>query len=186
MPQLRVCFFRHSVHPSTYLSGNSREHYLPLLRHHHYTQGVQIHVASWPFFDTIKGGYAPLFAQDTHTTATRYMASEGQTFVICSTQVVKPENRAMCGWVFASPPSFFGRVTDPNSYRIEGSNFDVKVNLLSRLCDATADVCVDDREEEGLLLSTVQTDEILFNVWILWRKEFSMLKLTWTRSARPS
>ncbi|KAL0061309.1 hypothetical protein AAF712_011887 [Marasmius tenuissimus] len=119
------------------------EHYLPLLRFHHYTQGVQVHVASWPLFDSIKAGYARQFASDTHATATRYMATEGPLFVICSTQVIKPENRGLCG--------------------IEGTAFDIKEGG-----GFAAIYAPDGRDlvkplastEEGILYADIDLDEI--------------------------
>ncbi|KAJ8081147.1 hypothetical protein PM082_017990 [Marasmius tenuissimus] len=83
---------------------NCWEHLQPLLRFHHYAQGVQIHVASWPFADPVATGYPPQltgypsqFSSDFQVTATKYMAMEGPLFVISSTQVIKPENAALCG-----------------------------------------------------------------------------------------
>ncbi|KAG7086258.1 hypothetical protein E1B28_002226 [Marasmius oreades] len=80
---------------------NCWEHLQPLLRFHHYSQGVQIHIASWPFnFDaesiTVNG--APTqFASDFQVTATRFAAMEGPMFVISSTQMIRPENAGLCG-----------------------------------------------------------------------------------------
>ncbi|KAL0577112.1 hypothetical protein V5O48_004865 [Marasmius crinis-equi] len=76
---------------------NCWEHLQPLLRFHHYAQGVQIHIASWPVLDSMEAGYPPQFSSDFQITATRYAAQEGPMFVICSTQVMKPENAAVCG-----------------------------------------------------------------------------------------
>ncbi|KAK7062812.1 hypothetical protein VNI00_000305 [Paramarasmius palmivorus] len=77
---------------------NCWEHLQPLLRFHHYSQGVQIHVASWPFnFDSKVDGAIPQFSSDFQVTATRFTAMEGPMFVISSTQILRPENAALCG-----------------------------------------------------------------------------------------
>ncbi|RFU23709.1 hypothetical protein B7463_g12627, partial [Scytalidium lignicola] len=70
------------------------EHYLPLLRQYQYSQGVQIHVAAWPpFFEVAQGSDAPLQMTPTASLlASRFMAIEGQTFVILSSQVIKENN----------------------------------------------------------------------------------------------
>ncbi|KAL0573923.1 hypothetical protein V5O48_008020 [Marasmius crinis-equi] len=73
------------------------EHRQPLLRFHHYTQGVQIHVASWPFFGSTKDGTPPAFSSENATMFARCTASEGQMFVISSTHVMRPENAELCG-----------------------------------------------------------------------------------------
>ncbi|KAL0565706.1 hypothetical protein V5O48_016318, partial [Marasmius crinis-equi] len=76
---------------------NCWEHLQPLARFHHYSQGVQIHVASWPFGDSIANGGIPQFSSDFQTTVTKFVAMEGPMFVISSTQILKPENAALCG-----------------------------------------------------------------------------------------
>ncbi|KAH6673031.1 putative nitrilase [Halenospora varia] len=70
------------------------EHYQPLLRYYQYAQGEQIHVASWPmFFEVAKGSEAAFQGSpEASLIASRFMALEGQMFVIVSTQVVKEEN----------------------------------------------------------------------------------------------
>jgi nitrilase len=71
------------------------EHYQPLLRYYEYAQGAQIHVAAWPpFFES------DAYFQGTPTAsrlASQFLAMEGQTFVLVSTQVVKKENFKMMG-----------------------------------------------------------------------------------------
>ncbi|ESK92265.1 nitrilase [Moniliophthora roreri MCA 2997] len=76
---------------------NCWENLQPLLRFHHYSQGVQIHVASWPFSDSIADGGIPQFSSDFQVSATRFAAMEGPMFVISSTQILRPENAALCG-----------------------------------------------------------------------------------------
>ncbi|KAH8670400.1 putative nitrilase [Tricladium varicosporioides] len=70
------------------------EHYQPLLRYYQYAQGEQIHVASWPaFFEVPKGSEWPFQGSpEASLLASRFMALEGQMFVILSTQIVKEEN----------------------------------------------------------------------------------------------
>ncbi|KAK7062813.1 hypothetical protein VNI00_000306 [Paramarasmius palmivorus] len=76
---------------------NCWEHMQPLLRFHHYSQGVQIHVASWPFFNSAADGATPHFSSDFQVMVTRFSAMEGPMFVISSTQILRPENVSLCG-----------------------------------------------------------------------------------------
>ena len=68
------------------------EHVMPLLRMHEYTQGAQIHIASWPMsWEAHRlGSYkVPLeegYNGDLH--ASRFMAKEGGLFVAVATQVL--------------------------------------------------------------------------------------------------
>ncbi|KAJ7464619.1 putative nitrilase [Mycena latifolia] len=73
------------------------EHLQPLLRFHHYSLGVQIHVASWPYCDSVAAGAAPQFSSDTQILAAKFAALEGQMFVISSTQIISKENAELCG-----------------------------------------------------------------------------------------
>jgi nitrilase len=69
------------------------EHYQPLLRYYQYSLGEQIHVASWPAFSVPKGSDWLYQGSPTASLlASRFMALEGQCFVIVSTQVVREEN----------------------------------------------------------------------------------------------
>ncbi|CZR68060.1 probable nitrilase [Phialocephala subalpina] len=70
------------------------EHYQPLLRYYQYSQGEQIHVAAWPaFFNVPKdSGRSRHGSPEMSLLASRFMALEGQMFVIISTQVVKEEH----------------------------------------------------------------------------------------------
>jgi len=70
------------------------EHYQPLLRYYQYAQGEQIHVAAWPpLFDAPEGRDSSFQGSATAGKLTsQFMAMEGQTFVIVSTQIVKEEN----------------------------------------------------------------------------------------------
>ncbi|EEB97842.1 hypothetical protein MPER_02752, partial [Moniliophthora perniciosa FA553] len=76
---------------------NCWENVQPLLRFHHYSQGVQIHVASWPFFGAIADGAAPQASSDFAATVSRFAAMEGPMFVISSTHILRPENVTLCG-----------------------------------------------------------------------------------------
>ncbi|THU83280.1 carbon-nitrogen hydrolase [Dendrothele bispora CBS 962.96] len=76
---------------------NCWEHLQPLLRFHHYSLGCQIHVACWPYLSYAEEPEAyQQFSAEMQTIATRFTAFEGQTFVICSTQLITPENFEKC------------------------------------------------------------------------------------------
>jgi predicted amidohydrolase len=91
---------------------NCWEHFQPLLRYYEYVQGVQIHVASWPpmtprskdvSFDlpwnvTAEASYR----------ATQFLAMEGQTFALCSTQIVSQKNHEVLG---IKDKGFFNQVS---------------------------------------------------------------------------
>ncbi|KAF9257912.1 carbon-nitrogen hydrolase [Marasmius fiardii PR-910] len=76
---------------------NCWENILPLLRFNHYMQGVQIPLAAWPYLNSIANGAPPQMSSDFQTIVTRNAACEGPMFVICSTQIMKPENFKACG-----------------------------------------------------------------------------------------
>lgn len=71
---------------------NCWEHLLPLLRYSEYTQGVQIHVSSWPsFFGMPEPEKIAWLYHETAEASSRIsqnMAIEGATFVICSSQIL--------------------------------------------------------------------------------------------------
>ncbi|KAJ7060187.1 putative nitrilase [Mycena amicta] len=78
---------------------NCWEHLQPLLRYHTYSQGVQIHVSSWPLFIS-KTEHNALDAQsssESNAFQSKFTAMEGQTFVISSTQTLKAENVEIAG-----------------------------------------------------------------------------------------
>ncbi|KAJ6620597.1 carbon-nitrogen hydrolase [Mycena sp. CBHHK59/15] len=75
---------------------NCWEHLQPLLRYHHYSLGIQIHVASWPYCDSIADGAAPQFSSDAQILQARFAALEGQMFVISSTQMLSSKNAELC------------------------------------------------------------------------------------------
>ncbi|KAJ7625598.1 carbon-nitrogen hydrolase [Roridomyces roridus] len=77
---------------------NCWEHLQPLLRFHHYSLGVQIHVASWPFCDsTASPGTPTTLSSDAQIVQCRMAALEGQMFVISSTQMISSKNAELCG-----------------------------------------------------------------------------------------
>lgn len=78
------------------------EHVMPLLRMHEYTQGPQMHVASWPMTweaHKVAAKYsAPGHEQyngDLH--ASRFMARDGGLFAAVATQVLTPKNYETMG-----------------------------------------------------------------------------------------
>ncbi|KAF7321148.1 putative nitrilase [Mycena chlorophos] len=77
---------------------NCWEHLQPLLRYHTYSQGVQIHVASWPLFLSKSFGHDDFQSSaEGNALQAQFTALEGQTFVISSTQVLLPENVERAG-----------------------------------------------------------------------------------------
>ncbi|KAJ7804591.1 putative nitrilase [Mycena olivaceomarginata] len=79
------------------------EHLQPLLRFHHYSLGVQVHVASWPYCDSAADGAPPAFSSDAQIVQSKFAALEGQMFVISSTQILSRENAELCGVKGAGP-----------------------------------------------------------------------------------
>jgi len=73
------------------------EHMQPLLRYHHYSLGVQVHVASWPYCDSVANGAPPQFSSDAQVVQSKFAALEGQMFVISSTQIINSKNAELCG-----------------------------------------------------------------------------------------
>ncbi|KAJ7912751.1 carbon-nitrogen hydrolase [Mycena leptocephala] len=76
---------------------NCWENLQPLLRFHHYSLGVQVHVASWPYFQSIADGAPPHFSSDIQILICKFAALEGQMFVISSTNLISRENAELCG-----------------------------------------------------------------------------------------
>nr|ABD98457.1 nitrilase [Acidovorax facilis] len=90
---------------------NCWEHFQPLSKFMMYSLGEQVHVASWPAMSPLQPDVFQL-SIEANATVTRSYAIEGQTFVLCSTQVIGPsaietfclndEQRALlpqgCGW----------------------------------------------------------------------------------------
>ncbi|KAJ6519148.1 carbon-nitrogen hydrolase, partial [Mycena sanguinolenta] len=79
---------------------NCWSHLQPLLRFHHYSLGVQVHVACWPFCDSVADGAPPHFSSDAQIIQAKFAALEGQMFVISSTQLLSPKNAELCRCVF--------------------------------------------------------------------------------------
>ncbi|KAF2738755.1 putative nitrilase [Polyplosphaeria fusca] len=75
---------------------NCWEHLQPLLRYYEYSQGVQIHVASWPAeFEMPDPDKQPWLYHETGEAsyrASQFMAIEGQTFVLVASQIITEEN----------------------------------------------------------------------------------------------
>jgi len=76
---------------------NCWEHLQPLLRFHHYSLGVQVHVASWPYCDSVANGAPPQLSSDAQILQSKFTALEGQMFVIASTALLSPKNAELCG-----------------------------------------------------------------------------------------
>ncbi|KAF7356339.1 putative Nitrilase [Mycena venus] len=76
---------------------NCWEHLQPLLRFHHYSLGVQVHIASWPYCDSAADGAPPQFSSDAQILQSKFVALEGQMFVISSTSILSRENAELCG-----------------------------------------------------------------------------------------
>ncbi|KAJ5292758.1 uncharacterized protein N7443_008711 [Penicillium atrosanguineum] len=75
---------------------NCWEHLQPLLRYYEYSQGVQIHVASWPaefeMPDPAKINWLYHETAEASCRASQFMAIEGQCFVLVATQVLTEGN----------------------------------------------------------------------------------------------
>ncbi|KAK6865015.1 aliphatic nitrilase [Apiospora arundinis] len=75
---------------------NCWEHLQPLLRYYEYSQGVQIHVASWPAeFEMPDPKKLPWLYHETGEAsyrASQFMAIEGQCFVLVASQILTEEN----------------------------------------------------------------------------------------------
>jgi nitrilase len=67
-----------------------------LLRYYEYSQGVQIHVASWPaefgMPDPEKQSWLYHETGEASYRASQFMAIEGQTFVLVASQIMTEEN----------------------------------------------------------------------------------------------
>lgn len=67
-----------------------------LLRYYEYSQGVQIHIASWPpEFEMPDPTKQPWLYHETGEASYRvsqFMAIEGQTFVLAASQIITEEN----------------------------------------------------------------------------------------------
>jgi predicted amidohydrolase len=68
---------------------NCWEHCQTLTKSAMYSQNEQLHVASWPGMSWYQPGI-PLMSAERQIDATRMYAMEGQTYVVCATQVVTP------------------------------------------------------------------------------------------------
>jgi nitrilase len=75
---------------------NCWEHLQPLLRYYEYSQGVQIHVASWPaefeMPDPKKIAWLYHETGEASYRASQFMAIEGQCFVLVASQILTEKN----------------------------------------------------------------------------------------------
>ncbi|KAI9929448.1 hypothetical protein ASPWEDRAFT_184072 [Aspergillus wentii DTO 134E9] len=80
---------------------NCWENMLPLLRYYEYSQGVQIHVAGWPAFpetpEDVEFPWSYSSTAEANYRVSQMVAMEGQTFVLCSTQIVKEDSHELLG-----------------------------------------------------------------------------------------
>ncbi|GAB1201862.1 hypothetical protein APSETT445_000454 [Aspergillus pseudonomiae] len=79
---------------------NCWENLQPLLRYYEYSQGVQIHVAGWPSAPSLEKLEVPYPYGCTSEACLRIsqmVALEGQTFVLCSTAILRKEKHEMMG-----------------------------------------------------------------------------------------
>ncbi|GAA5870374.1 hypothetical protein JCM8547_006617 [Rhodosporidiobolus lusitaniae] len=67
------------------------EHLQPLLRFYEYSQGVQVHVASWPHLSPAAPGRPYNSSAEASANATAFMALEGACFTLCCSQVTSKE-----------------------------------------------------------------------------------------------
>ncbi|KAM0513294.1 hypothetical protein ACHAPE_007946 [Trichoderma viride] len=86
---------------------NCWEHLQPLLRYYEFTQGVQIHVSSWPSMfvmpDPEKVAWLYHDTGEADQRISQNMAMEGQTFVICSSQILTEEGLAKNSLLAGNP-----------------------------------------------------------------------------------
>ena len=69
-----------------------------LLRYYGYTQGVQVHVASYPsMFETAKESPVYSMTAAASQAACQMMAMEGGTFVLLATPIISDANREKAG-----------------------------------------------------------------------------------------
>ncbi|KNG90057.1 putative nitrilase [Aspergillus nomiae NRRL 13137] len=79
---------------------NCWENLQPLLRYYEYSQGVQIHVAGWPSAPSLEKLEVPYPYGCTSEACLRIsqmVALEGQTFVLCSTAILRKEKHEIMG-----------------------------------------------------------------------------------------
>ena len=80
------------------LTLRSWEHMKPLLRYYEYSQGVQMHVASFPsMFDSATESPVYSMTADASQAACQMTAMEGGTFVLLATSIISDANREKAG-----------------------------------------------------------------------------------------
>jgi len=73
------------------------ENFQPLLRYHHYSLGVQIHVAGYPMLPTVQEGPPFQISADVQSMTSRFASIEGQMYTIFSNQVQSPKGAQIMG-----------------------------------------------------------------------------------------
>ncbi|OCF78379.1 nitrilase [Kwoniella mangroviensis CBS 8886] len=146
---------------------NCWEHFQPLLKYHHYNQGVQVHVASWPYLaPTGPGVPMSTSAEVSGDVITRTLAVEGGCFaMVCSATNSKE------GSIKMKVPTTLG---GPTATPIEGGGFAAIYSpngtILAKSKDQSseeiviADVDLDDihRHEQRQIVSGI--NELIFHV----------------------
>ena len=157
-----------------------REHLQPLLRFHHYSLGVQVHVACWPFCDSVADGAPPHFSSDAQIIQAKFAALEGQMFVISSTQLLSPQNAELCRCVLSC------RVVKSVNYRSQPQGCREVGNACKPVsCWSGRDQIIF-RGEEDLRRSTLQMEPKSLRLSHQTRRLFSMRTLIWMQRRRPS
>ncbi|KAA8643842.1 hypothetical protein EYZ11_005424 [Aspergillus tanneri] len=134
---------------------NCWEHLQPLLRFYEYSQGVQIHVASWPAeFPEPKGIKWPFHETDVASrNASQFFAIEGQAFVLVCTQVVKKESlekqNLVEGGIIQTPSGGFSMIFGPDGAPL------VDTPPAGEECILQADIDLQDIDYAKAMIDTV-------------------------------
>ncbi|OCF40821.1 nitrilase [Kwoniella heveanensis CBS 569] len=127
---------------------NCWEHLQPLLRYHHYNQGVQVHIAAWPYLSPSGPGVPNSSASDmSGDVITRMLAIEGGAFAMACTAVITKEGSEIMG----VPPSLGGTAAVP----YEGGGF-----AAIYAPDGTKIAQAKDQFVEELVIADVDLDKI--------------------------
>ncbi|WVQ82903.1 hypothetical protein IAT38_005039 [Cryptococcus sp. DSM 104549] len=85
---------------------NCWEHLQPLWRYNHYNQGVQVHVASWPYLAPAGPGVPMSSCSDiSGDVVTRMLAVEGGAFALCCTATISKEGSEIMQMPAATGPA---------------------------------------------------------------------------------
>ncbi|KAJ5559723.1 hypothetical protein N7513_002122 [Penicillium frequentans] len=134
---------------------NCWEHLQPLLRFYEYSQGVQIHIASWPAeFPEPKGMKWPFHETDVASrNASQFFAIEGQAFVLVCTQVVKEESlqkqNLIEGGIIQTPSGGFSMIFGPDGAAL------VEAPPAGEECILQADIDLQDIDYAKAMIDTV-------------------------------